>query len=274
MIFFADVLVAALLGLVFGLLAYRLRMLDASGAVAGGLFGASLVGLGGWAWIVPAFTFFLTSSLLSKVGARRKAAAQQLHEKGSVRDVGQVLANGGVGWALLVAHAVAPAGVWYAGFLGAFAAAAADTWATEVGLLARGRPRLLLTGRLVPRGTSGAVSVPGTIGAFLGALVVWLSALPVGADRLADVAAPAVAAGVVLGGFVASLIDSLAGMTVQARYRDAGTGAETERAVTDGRPNTLVQGYRWVDNDAVNVLATLCGAVIAMACFLGWNFAS
>ncbi|QXD15722.1 DUF92 domain-containing protein [Rhodocaloribacter litoris] len=152
-------------GLVFGWLAWRLRFLDASGAVAGGLFGACLLGLGGTAWVVPALVFFVTSSLLSKVGRRRKAAPARRSAKGDVRDAGQVLANGAVAWGLLLWAALDPSPRWYAGFVGALAAAAADTWATEVGTLLGRQPRLITSGRRVPPGTSGAVSWPGTLAA-------------------------------------------------------------------------------------------------------------
>ncbi len=265
---------AVLAGLVFGAAAYRLRWLNASGAVAGGLLAASVIGLGGWAWAVPAFTFFVLSSGLSKLGRRRKAAAEVLSEQGSRRDAGQVLANGGAAWALLLVHAAAPADVWYWGFLGAFAAATADTWGTEVGTLWRGRPRLITTLRRVPPGTSGAVSAVGTAGALAGALVVWLSAWPFAAGRFAGFDGGSAAAAVVLGGLAASLLDSLAGATIQARFLDPATGQETERAASAEGPHPLIRGWAWMRNDQVNWLCTLSGAALAMACFLAADFAS
>ncbi|MFB3132271.1 MAG: DUF92 domain-containing protein [Rhodothermales bacterium] len=261
-------------GLVFGVAAYRLRFLNGPGAIAGGLLAASLIGLGGWAWAVPAFAFFVLSSLLSQVGRRRKAAVEAVSEKGSLRDAAQVYANGGVGWTLLLLYAVFPAEVFYWGFLGAFAAATADTWGTELGTLSPRLPRLNTTGRAVPRGTSGAVSVLGTVGALGGALVIWLSAWPFAAARYAQVGLFAAAGAVVLGGFLASLVDSLAGATVQARFRDLRTGQETEHSASAGGEHPLVRGWRWLGNDQVNWLCTFSGAVFAMACFLAVIFAS
>ena len=257
-------LLAAGIGAVFGVLAWRLRFLDASGAAAGGLFAASLVGLGGWAWAAPGFTFFFLSSLLSKAGRRRKRAVTDFGAKGSVRDVRQVLANGGVAWALLLGHSIAPGALWYAGFLGALAAAAADTWATEIGTLARSRPRLVTTWREVPPGTSGAVSLLGLFGSALGAAVVACSAWPFAPaffERLGG-AKPLLL--LTLTGILAALVDSLAGATVQARYRDPAIGRVTERR---GNGFRLIQGIRWIDNDAVNFLCTFFGALLATACF-------
>ncbi len=259
-------------GVIFGVVAWRVRFLDPSGAIAGGLLAASLVGLGGWAWAVPAFAFFVLSSLLSRIGRRRKAAAARQDEKGHVRDAGQVYANGGVGWACLLLAAVLPASwavepLCYVAFLGAFAAATADTWATEIGTLVGGTPRSLRTGRPVPVGTSGAVSAAGTAGAVLGAGVIAAAAWPVAPAPLVPGVEPVwIALAVVAGGFGGALVDSLLGATVQARYREAATGRETERAVSEGRPNDLLRGRRWMTNDRVNLLATAAGAVLALAC--------
>lgn len=155
----------------FGVGTYRARFLDASGAVAGAVFGWMLVALGGVAWAVPALVFFVASSLLSRLGRRRKAAAESRAEKGSRRDAGQVAANGGVGAALLALAVFVPEPALYWAFVGAFAAAAADTWATEIGTLVGGPTRRLGIGPRVPPGTSGGVSAAGTAGAALGALV-------------------------------------------------------------------------------------------------------
>lgn len=256
-------------GIVFGGAAYRVGWLDAGGAVAGAVLAVAVLGLGGMAWAVPSFAFFASSSLLSRVGRRRKREAEALAEKGARRDAGQVLANGGVGLGLLLVHAVHPAEPLYFGFLGAFAAAAADTWATEVGTLAGGRPRLLTTGRPVAPGTSGAVSLAGTVSSVLGAAVVALAALPfVPGSRAAAVGA------VVVGGVLGACADSLAGATVQARFRDPATGALTERRGPAEAPYERVSGWPWLRNDAVNGLCTAVGAAAAAACATALNFGS
>lgn len=256
-------------GLIFGLVAFRLRVLNRSGAAAGGLLAATLIGLGGWTWAVPGFTFFVLSSALSKIGGSRKGPLARFSEKGSVRDAGQVYANGGIGWGLLLVYAVYPASGLYWGFLGAFAAAAADTWATEVGALSPRRPRSLRSGRPVPRGTSGAISVTGMLASLAGAASVAGSAWPVGGAFLTALA-PGPALGVVLlGGWAGAMVDSWAGATLQAQYRDPQTGALTEHSGANATVRSPVRGWRAVTNDRVNLLGTLSGAAIAMGGCVG-----
>lgn len=264
-----PLLIAFGVGLLFAGLAYALRFLTLSGAIAAGGLGASLIALGGWAWTVPALAFFVLSSLLSKLGLKQKAGAEALSEKGSRRDVWQVLANGGVGWAVLLVHALDPNPIWYWGFLGAFAAATSDTWETEIGTLLLAKPRLVTTWRPVPSGTSGAVSWVGTLGGLLGAVVIWGLSVPLLTESY-SVASVLGGVAIVGGGLAASLVDSLLGATLQARFRDPVTGQETER--TEGE--RLVRGWRWLRNDAVNGLCTLTGALLAMACFQAADFAS
>jgi len=262
------VLLGALgIGALFAWLTLRMRFLDMSGAIAGGLLAVTVVGIGGWGWAVPSFAFFVLSSLLSKLGGAHKASIEAQYEKGHVRDAGQVFANGGVGWIMLLAHTIWPDPVFYWAFLGAFAAAAADTWATEVGALSRARPRLITTFRKVPPGTSGAVSVWGLVGAVAGAVVVWMTTLPFPMAEQTGISSFPGGLAVIVGGLIASLVDSLAGATIQVQYVDPQTGNVTERPVIGAPAHIVTRGYRCIRNDQVNLLCTLCGAAFAAICF-------
>ena len=254
--------VAALAAVAFGVGASRLGALSRSGAVAGGVFGWELIALGGWAWAGPALAFFVLSSAWSRVGRASRLEAERLAEKGGRRDAGQVLANGGAAMALLAAYAVWPVEALYAAFVGSLAAAAADTWGTEVGTLVGGPTRRLGVGARVPPGTSGGMSAAGTLGALAGAASVVLPAVGLG-----GLGAP-VALGLVAVGLGASTLDTALGATVQARYRRA-DGALTERREEDGTPLPLAAGWRGVGNDAVNWACTLAGAAGGAAVWAG-----
>ena len=246
------------------------RSLSAAGAVAATLVGGAVVGGAGWYGGVLVVLFFATSSALSRSSQPGLVAVER---RGSERDAVQVLANGGVAALLALAIPVVEPAVLpalAAGFAGAIAAATADTWSTEVGTRLGGAPRSVLTGRVLPPGSSGGVSRIGTVAGITGAALV-AAAANFGSDRGWMVAAvPALA--VVVGGVLGGLADSVIGASLQAAYRCPACDVLTEQVVHRcGTPTVLVRGVRWLDNDAVNLLATATGAVAAAA--LAWAIA-
>ncbi len=259
--------------------AYGRGALDRSGALAATALGAAVFGLGGPLWGALLVIFFVTSSALSMVGRHEKQRRTAgLGAKGERRDVWQVLANGGVGGLLAVIAAGEPGAVWpFAAFTGATAAATADTWATEVGLLAAARPRLITTLRPAQPGESGAVSLPGTLAAAAGGLLIGLAALA--GSRLAALShtAPPLALDLAIGaglagGLAGALLDSILGATLQAVYVCPACGSPTELSVHScGTAAVLRRGLPWLTNDGVNLLATAGGAGIGALLGLVYN---
>jgi uncharacterized membrane protein len=126
---------------------------------------------------------------------------------------------------------------------------------------------MITNGRPVPSGSSGGVSLSGTIGAFLGAAVIGSGASVGSATDVlpGDIPAIVILLTVTLTGFSGCLIDSLFGATIQALYRCPRDGLLTERSAHDcGTPSALVRGRRWMTNDVVNVTSIMLATVIAL----------
>jgi uncharacterized protein (TIGR00297 family) len=250
------------LGALIALAAWRVGSLSNSGAWAAALTGGLIFGIGGLGWAVLLLTFFISSSALSRAFARQKAGLGEKFSKGARRDWGQVLANGGLGAGLAVLLAIFPGQAWiWPAYAGAMAAVNADTWATELGVLNRGEPRLVTDGRRVERGTSGAVSPLGMLAALGGAGLVGLAAAlfsPARPDMALLLAAS-------LAGVFGSLFDSWLGATVQAIYTCPACQKQTERHPrhTCGTPTRLERGWAWLNNDWVNFFCSLAGALAA-----------
>ncbi|MDX1932618.1 MAG: DUF92 domain-containing protein [Capsulimonadales bacterium] len=253
----AHLWTALLLAIAISSAARAVRALSWSGFFAAIAVGFALFGFAGFPGAAALLTFFISSSALSRIGKKRKDALR--YEKGGERDAGQVLANGGVAAvAALGIPFLGPDTRWiYCAVLGALAAANADTWATEIGSLARGKPRRITDFRPVATGESGAVSLPGTLAALLGATVIALL-VPLRFPGFQGISAVAVA------GFAGSLLDSYLGATVQEQYRDPSTGRLTERRTAeDGTPLAHFRGVHGLGNDAVNFFCTLFGGTLS-----------
>ena len=253
------------------LFAYRRRSLSPSGVVGAVMTGTTTFGLGGWAWGLALIFFFISSSALSHFRERDKAhIADDKFSKGSQRDLGQVAANGGAATLLALAYGMTRSPLLrqslQAGYVGVLATATADTWATEIGVLSPHLPRLITTGRRVSPGTSGGVTPLGTATAALGALILGTVFWMLQRCRTSLVFLPPLA---LVSGLAGSLSDSLLGATVQAMYYCPACDKETERRTHScGTKTRPLRGLPWLNNDAVNFIATLCGGLVAMAMHL------
>ncbi|MBV9737351.1 MAG: DUF92 domain-containing protein [Candidatus Eremiobacteraeota bacterium] len=204
--------------------------------------------------------FFLSSTALSQLGKNNasKSVLRRIGKAGA-RDGTQVLANGGVA-AICALAALSENPIWQVAFVGAIAAATADTWGTEIGALQSTPPRSILSGKHVATGLSGGVSLLGSAAELAGAVLL-------GAIAWSIHASPVFFA-IVAGGFAGALVDSILGASVQAlRFcRGCGTFCESDPHHC-GADTTLVRGAAWMTNDAVNLLSTAAGAAIAAAIY-------
>lgn len=261
-----QILLGFALAVPIAALAWRLQSLSWTGAGAAVLVGIIVFGLGGWRWAVLLLAFFVSSSALTRAFKKDKLGMNEKFSKGGRRDAGQVLANGGVAALFVICHLLLPAAAWpWMGFAGALAAVNADTWATELGVLNPNPPRLITNlNRRVERGTSGGVSLWGTISSLLGAALIAALAFWLAPDPLPQWPVFLVIA---LSGLAGSLSDSLLGATVQAMYLCPADQKETEKHPLHscGTPTVRLRGWKWLDNDWVNVVCSLCGGLLAVA---------
>lgn len=245
--------------------AWWLRMLAPSGAFAAVLLGGLTFGLGGYPAAIVLVAFFASSSVLTHLFSRRKQGLAKTFSKGGRRDWAQVLANGGPSLLALILGALGwlPHGIAWPAFAAALAAATADTWATELGVLSPGQPQLITTGQRVPKGTSGGVSLVGSLAAAAGALLIALVAGLVAAGFMH----PGFLLSVTLAGLLGSFFDSLIGATVQAIYYCPDCKKETEQHPIHscGAATIHRRGWAWMDNDWVNFLSGLFGILVLLA---------
>jgi len=261
------IIIGILLAGIAAFVAYRLKTLSRSGALTAFLLGAVVFGLGGLPWAIVLLVFFITSSGFSRLLKQRKTTVEAQFAKGSRRDAWQVGANGGVaGLAALLGVFLPGSVIPWVLFAAAFAAANADTWATELGVLSKNWPRSL-------RNVSGfqrehrarsawRVRWRRQEGRFSSALTAWLAQPAIG-DTVTDRFTLALI--IAIAGFAGSLVDSLLGATVQAIYWCPSCQKETEKHPLHscGNETALQRGWQWMNNDVVNLVCTASAALLA-----------
>uniref|UniRef100_M4C455 Transmembrane protein 19 n=1 Tax=Hyaloperonospora arabidopsidis (strain Emoy2) TaxID=559515 RepID=M4C455_HYAAE len=268
----SRVLVAALLAGWLGRRGLKKQSLDVSGAAAACCVGFFTLA-SGYRFGVLLLGFYFSGSKLTKVRASVKQQLDANYKQGGQRSARQVLACSLVATLIAVYFVVrfghddvaldfesAPESSFLlASYIGHYACCAADTWASELGVLSKSEPRLIMTWKRVPPGTNGGVSVLGLAvsalgGAFIGALYFATSLLS-GTAQLHVVTLGAVT------GLFGSALDSILGATLQATYYDRAT-----RKICDEAPHVEhICGRKWLSNEQVNVVSTLVTTAVSGA---------
>lgn len=263
-----SVVVVTLIGLFF----MKVGVFDNAGFASATMTGCIVLIFGGISWFIILVSFLVFTSLFTKYKYEMKSVMSVLEDRGGARTWKNVVANGLIASLAALGHgvttlrlAVHSSTVFHYLFLGAVSTAAADTLATEIGLLSRSEPRLITNlSERVNRGVSGGVSPLGELASLLGAFIVGFTSLAFAFGGFSVVKMFALA---LLSGFLGCTLDSVLGATIQARYMCPVCGKITEKKNHCGEVATLIKGWNGVDNDVVNLISTFFGAVIALILF-------
>ena len=241
-----------------GLAAYKAKAIDATGALAGGVISFVVFLAGGYSWLLVIVAFFAISSLLTRFRYDYKKRLGSAQEKGGVRSWPNTLANGLVAGFAALAEIVTHQDIFIIGFMGAIAAAMSDTVATEIGLLSKSKPRMIVNlKKFVEPGTSGGVTLMGELACLTSALVITAIGDILGILSGSFRTLSAAALSVILGAIIATNFDSLLGGTVQGRNRCKVCGVRTEALIHHDQATVSAEGRRFLDNNVVNLLGTL-----------------
>jgi len=245
------------IALVIVTLSYKVKFLTLGGSIATFFLAGTIFSLGGIQWSIPILTFFIFSSILSKLRKKKNAEIELFFEKTGVRDHFQVLANGGIGGVLVIINYIFPNQFFYLIYLSSLAAVCADTWATEIGTWKRTATYNVLNLKPIEQGVSGGISVIGTFGALLGSIAISLSGLFWNDLPLAQYFLLIVFAGV-----FGSFFDSILGATIQSQNKCNVCSKITERGIHCGKETNFHSGWEWINNDVVNFLSGAAGAAV------------
>lgn len=184
-----------------------LLTLDSKGIIAALVLGILIFLLGGVYgpfFILVILTFLVISAFATLVGRRKKVAMASYRE---MRGWKNVAANGVMPLLAALAYAINPMGayaqVFVVVYVASIAAAAADKFGSELGVL-DGQPVSIVTFKRARKGSSGAVSAFGLLMSLVAAVIMAMFVLPMGLGMGAF-------AVVVLAGFAGSIVDSLFG---------------------------------------------------------------
>ena len=237
---------ACICSLFFTLISMRMRWLTLGGAIAASFVGLWVMYFAGPLWLVPLFIFLIGST---SIGRFTRSGGSSDRKHGKPRDAIQVICNGGV---FTVAASFPDQDLSHLAMAASIAISAADTWASEIGLAFRGRTIDIATGRQVPPGLSGGISIAGSLGALFASVIFGAMAmLFIERDRTLIFSI------IVTAGMCGMLIDSLLGSKMQARYQNS-DGSLSDMPDSGSK---RISGSAWMTNDAMNIISN---AIVTM----------
>lgn len=239
-------------------LAYKERLLTQSGAIAACFVGFSVLLGTGWRGFLILGLFFASSSFFSSYKKHQKKAVEDKLANTSRRNWAQVAANGGIPAAFSLVYAYTLNEVYLYAFIVSIAAAAADTWASELGVLSKGNPVKIKTLKRCEPGTSGAVSLFGTVASAVGAFMIAIASA-----FLFELSFPILLI-ICAFGFLGSVADTILGAFVQVEYTCPVCGVLTEKREHCGQRTIQVSGVSWFNNEAVNSSSILIASFLCI----------
>jgi uncharacterized protein (TIGR00297 family) len=206
------VILAAAINLTLAVLAFGLKMVTRSGAIAGFLLGVAVYLGYGYKSFLLMLAFFLLGSVTTRLGYARKAARGIAEKRGGARTWREALANSlaGAFFSILVIT-THHEGAFLIALIAAFGEAAGDTVSSEIGQWISTRAYLVTNFKPVPAGENGGVSMGGSVAGLLAASSI--VALGYGLGLCGRGGAAIALASAVAG----NLVDSILGATLERR---------------------------------------------------------
>lgn len=187
-------------------------------------------------------TYFVIGTAATKLKIAQKEAQGIAEKRSGRRGPASVIGSSAAGCACALLSLYAGVGggevfrrLCELGFVASFCTKLSDTVSSEVGK-AYGRTTYLITNfQVVPRGTEGAVSVEGTVAGLLAAVVL---------------------AG---GGYLLGEVDMTGAVVAVVASQIANVGESIIGSVFQEK-----EGFRWLNNDVVNVINISVGSILAV----------
>ncbi|MCG2870180.1 MAG: DUF92 domain-containing protein [Vulcanisaeta sp.] len=257
-------------------IAMRVRVITKDALAPSAVVGFMML-MGGPLSIIPFITFLGSSSILTRLGRERK------EELGTAEDIR------GRNWRQVLAVGLTPATLAFLASIAyiinnmtlyqllinasiaGIAYSNADTWASELGVLSKSKPRLLIKPWIkVDAGVSGGVTLLGEVSSLLGSSVIALTYL--GTQYLlryveyVSIVNPPTAIVVFILGYLGEVMDSVLGAVLQPKYVCPKCNVMTDKRVhLCGERTVRVMGSYDLENEDVNLLVSVIVVIIALA---------
>ena len=261
-LFLSNLPVALLLFCAVFYLGFLCKFLTLFGAVGAGCIGGLFFYFGGilpLLFLVFCYLVMLTCTLVQKI---KKQDISSVVAKTKGKDFTEIFVNGFFPCLALILFGIFKTQTFLLISLICVSANFVDSLSSDIGVLSKTPPFDLFKRKRVQAGESGGVTLLGTVASAIGALVfgtlsVFISTLP-----------PSFLFFVCPLCFFGTLVDSLLGSTLQAKFQCTVCKKITERKEHCQAPTAFVSGLKRLNNDGVNFLSSACVFALSLLLLL------
>lgn len=190
-----------------------------------------------YAFYALALTFFLTI-ISDKIKTTKRDQKRTIY---------QIISNVLTPTLCIILFHFKNANLFYVMYYAVLSSSLADTLASSIGTLSKEKPLNIFTLKRVNKGDSGAISFLGLNASLMGGIILGLIYLLVDYNINNYIL-------IIIMALAGSLIDSILGATIQGKYKCNVCHNLVENGIHCNKETTLITGFKFVNNDVVNLL--------------------
>jgi uncharacterized protein (TIGR00297 family) len=257
-----DILLILLVSLIIPIFIYKLNKITTEGVALLFVFSSSLYLTGGLLF----FSLFMIFIALYIVLIAYKKDENDLiiaiqNKRENKIDVTQIISNGIPALIMALLYMLSKNEMFIVAFCIVIAGSTANMMGARLGITSKKEPVSITTFKPIRRGLSGGVTWFGIFSSFLGALVISLSFILFNIDIISSVLLIN-ASFILIGGFMCSILNSVLGDLLQAKYIDYETGLITEIPNSNDIDKKKAKGIRLIGNNFIDFISLILVSLI------------
>lgn len=242
-----NIYMSLFLSFILSFFAYLKKSFSMAGLITAFIVCFIMCVCGNYQAFLSLLMLFMITIVTDKIKKKEKEKiVKDKHEKNDKRDAYQVLDNLLLACLFIIIYKIDNNIIFLKLFFISLAVSAADTSASGIGILSK-KSFNILTLKKAERGLSGNVSLLGFVASLLASLLIAILYLLYQKSLITILL-------ILFLGFFGAILDSVLGC-FQVKYRCIKCRSITEKKSHCGSKTTYYKGWKWMNNDLVNLIS-------------------
>lgn len=258
----STVLIAVSIFVAVFFIGYFLKIMEYYAALMSGVIGFLFYCFGGANYLLFVITCYIIMFAVNIIGKILKNDLSSVVKKTGKKDFIEIFVNGAWSVLAIILFIIFKNKTFMAISLVTISAGFVDSLASDVGTLSTKKPYDFIKRTSVEKGVSGGITLMGSVASYVGSLV-----FAIGVKFICNYSVGAIFIMSAIM-YVGSLVDSILGSLIQAKFKCNVCGKVTEKEEHCNVMTTLVGGVKRANNDVVNLLAGFSVFVLSFVLFI------